>query len=170
MLPTEDVHTLLEIPNNYNLQISTLQTSLIYSSPFCSTSPVYKILDQYLSKQQLKNCHEAVEIISKRWGAVFQQDIGKGRRVCQQTCASYSISEKHSVNINAATKEKEDGPLSSWEGPQRSWVSWPFLHTPSITNIILLNTTANMATLIHCYFATWSDQGEHKTRIKINNE
>lgn len=107
MLPAKDLHILLQIPNNYNLQISTLQTSLLYSFPFCSSSPVYKILDQYLSKQQLKIVTMLRRLLVKVVGAVFQQDLGKGRRVCKQTCASVRCLKQAQRQQKCSDERKE---------------------------------------------------------------
>jgi hypothetical protein len=105
MFAGEKMYILLEIPNNYNLQISTLQTRLHYSCSFCSTSPVYKILDQYLSKQQLKNCHDAQEIISKSWGDVSARSW-EGDHINRPVPHTASISKRDSFNKNVVTKGK----------------------------------------------------------------
>jgi hypothetical protein len=51
----------------------------LYKFFFCSTPPVYKILDKYLSKQQLKIVTVLKEFIGKNEGMFFQHDFGKGR-------------------------------------------------------------------------------------------
>jgi hypothetical protein len=102
-------------------------------------------LDKYLSKQQLKIVTVLKEFIGKNEGMFFSARLWEGK-VCQQMCASASISKRHSLNKNAPTKKKkkktEWPPPPLARGAPEIFSPLPLLYTPLITNICLLITSS----------------------------
>lgn len=81
MLPTRDLYL---TSNTKQLRFTNINFTNSLTLLVFSTSPVYKILDKYLSKQQLKNGHDAQKRLLVKDEGMFQLE---GEYV-QHTCAS----------------------------------------------------------------------------------